>query len=81
MQAYSEPSTYLASLSHYSRAIHAYSEPYLSRLKYIQNFDLIRHVIFHVYSGIFTKLHISRHICPHWDSDIFRIVALPVKIT
>ena len=32
--------------------------------------------MFHAYSGIFTKLHISRHI---WDSDIFRILALPVQ--
>ena len=32
--------------------------------------------MFHAYSGIFTKLHISRHI---WDTDIFRILTLPVK--
>ena len=35
--------------------------------------------MFHAYSGIFTKLHIARHICAHWDSDIFRILALPVQ--
>ena len=32
--------------------------------------------MFHAYSGIFTKLHISRHI---WDSDICKILALPVQ--
>ena len=35
--------------------------------------------MFHVYSGIFIKLHISRHIFPHWISDILRILALPVQ--
>ena len=28
--------------------------------------------MFHTCLGIFTKLHISRHICPHWDSDILK---------
>ena len=36
--------------------------------------------MFHAYSGIFTKLHISRHICPHCDSDKFRMLALPVQV-
>ena len=54
----------------YSRAIYAYSEPYFGRFRHIQNFGLFKHVMFHAYSGIFTKLqswlHLSRNICPHW---------------
>ena len=35
---------------YYSRAIYAYPEPYLGRFRYIQNFGLFRHVMFHAYS-------------------------------
>ena len=35
IQAYSEPLTYLASSRYYSRAMHAYSERYLSRFRHI----------------------------------------------
>ena len=40
---------------------------YLGRCKVIQNAGLYRHVMFYAYSGIFTKLRISKDICPHWD--------------
>ena len=63
IQPYSEPLTYLDSFRHYSRAIHTYSEPCLSRFRYIQNSGLFRHVMFHVYSGVVTKLQVLRHIC------------------
>ena len=79
IQPYSELLTYLVSFRHYSRAIHAYSEHYLNRLRHIQNSGLFRHVMFHAYSGTFTKLHVSRHICPHLDSGMFRILALPLQ--
>ena len=46
---YSEPLTYLASFRRYL-AIHAYSEPYLSRFRHIQNSGLFRHVIYHANS-------------------------------
>ena len=36
--------------------------------------------MFHACSGVFTKLHISGHICPNLDSDIFRILVLPVQV-
>ena len=65
--------TYLASFRQYSRAIHVCSKRYPSRLGGIV---LLRHVIFQAYSGTFTKLHISSHIRRHWDSDIFRILAI-----
>ena len=42
-------------------AIYAYSEP---RLAYLEPW-LIRHVMFHAYLSIFTKLNISRNICQH----------------
>ena len=50
---------------------------YLETLK-----SVLGRSVFHyyAYSGIFIKLHILRHICPHWDSDIFKIVALPVQV-
>ena len=54
----------------YSGAIHADSEPYLGRVMHISNPGLFRHVMFYSYSGIFTKFHISRHVCPH--SGIFQ---------
>ena len=54
----------------YSRAIYAYSEPYLGRFRYIQIPDLFRHIMFHSHSRICTKLHLSRNICPH--SGIFQ---------
>ena len=65
IQAYSEPLEYLASQRNYSRAIHAYSEPYLSRFRHIQSSGLFRHVMLHAYLGTLTKLYISRRICPH----------------
>ena len=80
IQKYSDSLTYLASSRHYSRAIHAYSEPYFSRFRHIKNSGLFRHVMFHAYTGIFTKLHILKHIYQHWDSGIFRIQALPVQV-
>ena len=80
IQIYSELLTYLANFRHYSRASHAYSEPYLSRFRHMQNSGLFRHVMFHAYSGIFTKSHITRHICPHQYSNIFRILALSVQV-
>ena len=67
IQAYSESQTYLASFRHYSRAIHAYSKPYLSRFRHIQNSGLFRHVMFQEYFL-------------HWDSDISRILGLPVQV-
>ena len=79
IQPYSEPVTYLARSRYYSRAIHAYSGPYLSRFRHIYHSGLFGHVMFHAYSGIFTKVHISRYICPPSDSDIFRILALPIQ--
>ena len=79
IQTYLEPLTYLASFKLYSREFLAYSEPYLSRFRHAQNSGLFRHVMFQTYSHIFTKLHISRHICPHWVSDIFRILSLSVQ--
>ena len=47
---------------YYSRAIHAYSEPYLGRFRHNQKSGLIRSVMFHTYSAIFTTLHISRNM-------------------
>ena len=35
------------------------------RFRHIQNSCLFRHVMFHAYSGAFTKLRLSRNICPH----------------
>ena len=75
-----EQLTYLDSFRHYSRAIHAYSEPYLSRFRHIYNSGSFRVVLFHAYSRIFIKLHILRHIFPHWDSYIFRILASQVLL-
>ena len=80
VQPYPESFTYLDNFRHCLRAIYAHSKSYLSRIRDIQNSALFMHVMYHAYSGIFTKLHISRHICPHWDSDIFRMVALPVQV-
>ena len=54
----------------YSGAIHVDSEPYLGRFMHISNPELFRHVMFYSYSDIFTKLHISKHVCPH--SGIFQ---------
>ena len=59
-KAYSESMAYSVSgtlFRYYSRAIYAYSEPYLGRFRHIYNFGLFRHVMFHAYSGRFTKLH------------------------
>ena len=73
IQTFSEQQIYLVSFMHvirYSRAIYVCSEPYLGRFKHIQNPGLFRHVMFYVYSGVLTKLHISRNICPH--SGIFQ---------
>ena len=75
IQAYSESSysqTYSCILGHfenliqalfrdYSRATYAYSESYIGRFRHIQNSGMFRHVMFHTYSGIFTKLHKLRH--------------------
>ena len=66
---YSETLTYLSSFRHYSKVIYLYSEPYLNKFRYSWNSDLLRHAMFHAYSGIFTKLDISKHIFPHCDSD------------
>ena len=88
-KAYSEPMAYsgifrtvdiFSQFQTLLKSIHAYSEPYLSKLRPILNSGLYRHAIFHAYSSIFTKLHISGHICPNWDSDISRILALPFQI-
>ena len=38
---------------------------YSGRFRHIQNSCLFRHVMFHAYSGAFTKLRLSRNICPH----------------
>ena len=73
IKAYSEPMAYsgifrIADIfsQFQTKAIHAYSEPYLSRFRHTYNTSgLFRHVMFHAYSGIFTKLHILGHICPH----------------
>ena len=43
---------------------------YVGRFKVIQNPSLFKHVMFQVYSDIFTTLDIRRDICPH--SSIFR---------
>ena len=71
--------TYGASFSHFSRAIHACSEPYASRFRHINNSGSFRHVMFHVYSGKFTKLHISRHIWCIYINKAY-ILALPIQI-
>ena len=80
IQTYLELLKYLSSFRQQSRAIRAYSEPYLGIFRHIQYSGLFRHLMFHVQSSIFTKLHISRNVCPHWSifqqiqaySDIFR---------
>ena len=36
--------------------------------------------MFLAYSGILTKVHILKHICPYWDSVIIRILPLQVQI-
>ena len=41
------------------------AEPYLGRFRHIQNPGLFRHVMFHAYSSIFTKIHICTHTCLH----------------
>ena len=51
-----EPMAYSGIFGTLFRQIQAYLEP-----------QLIREVMFHAYSGIYTKLNISRHICPHSD--------------
>ena len=38
-------------IKYYSRAIYAYSKPSLGRARDIQNFGLVRHVMFHAYSA------------------------------
>ena len=74
IQTYSEPQTYLVSFRHVIQVLLksnlCYSELYLGKFRYIQNFGLFSHV----YSGIFTKLHswlhLSRNTFPH--SGIFQ---------
>ena len=87
IKAYSEPMAYSGIFrtadifsQFQTRAIHAYSEPYLSRFRHIYNSGSFRVVLLHAYSGIFIKLHILRHIFPHWDSYIFRILASQVLL-
>ena len=49
------------------RKSNAYSESYLGRFRHIQNSAFFRHVMFLAYSGIFTKLHKSRHIWVYFN--------------
>ena len=89
IREYSEPMDYwnifrtvdiFSSCRHYTESIYAYAKPYLSRFSHIYNPSLFRYVMFHAYSCKFTKLHISGHVWRHRQSDISRILALPVLI-
>ena len=68
---YSEPPTYLASLRHYSRSIHVYSEPYLSRFRHIQDPGIVasnnvkQHQLF---KSVFSLKSLFRSI---WNSFSF----------
>ena len=58
--AYSEAETYLARFRYYSRAIHAYSGPYLSRSRHISR------IFRHIHKGTHIELYLPtlgfRHI-------------------
>ena len=74
IQEYSEPLTYLACFRHYSRAIHAYSEAFLSRFRHIQNYGLFRYVMFHRY---FRQINKVTHIEAYLPTLEFRYIQDP----
>ena len=70
IKAYSEPMAYSGIFrtadifsQFQTRAIHAYSEPYLSRFRHIyNNSGLFRHVMFHAFRYIHKVTHIGAYL-------------------
>ena len=84
IQAHSEPLKYLESFRHYSRVIHSYFERYRQIQTYLELWLIWANDVSRIFMYIHKFAHIEAyfptlgHISP--DSDIFRVLTLPVQI-